>query len=87
MRSADERGFLETIFNAIHEGVIVTDLQGKISYINRGACEFIRPRPGKHAWGLRLAKSLRGITWNDLLEDGKVELEGCGGFLPAAPGC
>ena len=39
LRLADEKGFLETIFNAIHEGVIVTDLKGRINYLNRAACE------------------------------------------------
>src|SRR5580693_606301 len=38
LRLADEKGFLETIFNAIHEGVIVTDVTGRISYLNRAAC-------------------------------------------------
>ena len=37
---AREKGFLETIFNAILEGVIVTDSQGKIIYLNRSACTF-----------------------------------------------
>ena len=31
LRLADEKGFLETIFNAIHEGVIVTDQIGRAS--------------------------------------------------------
>src|SRR5687768_2743025 len=38
-RLADEKGFLETIFNAIHEGVIVTDPQGRVNYLNHAACE------------------------------------------------
>ncbi len=37
---AREKGFLETIFNAILEGVIVTDLAGRIIYLNRAACGF-----------------------------------------------
>jgi len=37
---AREKGFLETIFNAILEGVIVTDIQGKVLYLNRSACTF-----------------------------------------------
>jgi two-component system, sporulation sensor kinase E len=71
MRLADEKGFLETIFNAIHEGVIVTDLQGRISYINRGACELFGLDREK-CMGAPIGESLRGVTWNDLLEDGKV---------------
>jgi len=37
---AREKGFLETIFNAILEGLIVTDPAGRIIYLNRAACGF-----------------------------------------------
>jgi two-component system, sporulation sensor kinase E len=37
---AREKGFLETIFNAILEGVIVTDPGGRIIYLNRAASNF-----------------------------------------------
>ncbi len=37
---AREKGFLETIFNVILEGVIVTDAAGRVIYLNRAACGF-----------------------------------------------
>lgn len=37
---AREKGFLETIFNSILEGVIVTDPKGRVIYLNRAACGF-----------------------------------------------
>lgn len=37
---AREKGFLETIFNSLLEGVIVTDPQERIVYLNRVACDF-----------------------------------------------
>lgn len=37
---AREKGFLETIFNAILEGVIVTDPIGRVIYLNKAACGF-----------------------------------------------
>jgi two-component system, sporulation sensor kinase E len=37
---AREKGFLETIFNTILEGVIVTDPAGRIIYLNRAASGF-----------------------------------------------
>lgn len=37
---ARDRGFLETIFNSLLEGVIVTNPQGSIIYLNRAACQF-----------------------------------------------
>ena len=38
LRLAQEKGFLETVFNAIQEGIIVTDSNGRITYLNDAAC-------------------------------------------------
>ncbi len=40
LRVVREKGFLETIFNAIQEGIIVTDPAGRIVYLNDAACGF-----------------------------------------------
>ncbi len=70
-RLADEKGFLETIFNAIHEGVIVTDRLGRVNYLNRAACElFGLEREG--CMGSLLSERLRGLEWDRLIETGKV---------------
>ncbi len=62
---AREKGFLETIFNAILEGVIVTNPEGRILYINRAACGFfgIDADP---SLGKPLAEVVRGIDWSAL---------------------
>ncbi|MFM8363922.1 MAG: two-component system sensor histidine kinase NtrB [Verrucomicrobiota bacterium] len=62
---AREKGFLETIFNAILEGVIVTNPEGRILYINRAACGFfgIDADP---SMGKPLAEVVRGIDWSAL---------------------
>ena len=39
LRLAQEKGFLETVFNAIQEGIVVTDSSGRITYLNDAACE------------------------------------------------
>ena len=70
-RLADEKGFLETIFNAIHEGVIVTDLQGRVSYLNRGACELLG-LDREQSMNRPVGECLRGIAWEQLLGLGKV---------------
>jgi signal transduction histidine kinase len=70
-RLADEKGFLETIFNAIHEGVIVTDLQGRVSYLNRGACELLG-LDRELSMDRPVRECLRGIAWEQLLGLGKV---------------
>ncbi len=71
LRLADEKGFLETIFNAIHEGVIVTDLQGRINYLNRAACELFGLER-EECMGEPLSARLRGLEWDKLVEAEKV---------------
>ena len=71
LRLADEKGFLETIFNAIHEGVVVTDLQGRISYFNRAACELFAT-DHEAAVGQPLTKFIRGLQWEQLAKAEKV---------------
>ncbi len=62
---AREKGFLETIFNAILEGVIVTDPRGRIIYLNRAACGFFGLEPGKNL-GRPLGEVVRGLDWDAL---------------------
>jgi PAS domain S-box-containing protein len=71
LRLADERGFLETIFNAIQEGVIVTDLAGKINYLNRAACE-IFALEREACLGKPLSERLRGLEWSRMVESQKI---------------
>ncbi len=71
LRLSDEKGFLETIFNAIHEGVIVTDLDGRINYLNRSACELFALEREK-CLGRPLVERLRGLEWNRLVEYDKI---------------
>src|ERR1700749_2069228 len=71
LRLADEKGFLETIFNAIHEGVIVTDNAGRISYLNRAACTLFGLER-EACMGEPLSERLRGLDWEKLMEAGEV---------------
>jgi PAS domain S-box-containing protein len=71
LRLADEKGFLETIFNAIFEGVIVTDLKGRINYLNRAACELFALEREK-CIGEPLSERLRGLEFEKLVESGKL---------------
>lgn len=71
LRLADEKGFLETIFNAIHEGVIVTDIAGRINYLNRAACELFGLER-EDCMGQPLGERLRGLEWEKLVESDKV---------------
>jgi two-component system, sporulation sensor kinase E len=62
---AREKGFLETIFNAILEGVIVTDLKGRILYLNKAACAFFGLQGGTQL-GRPLGEAVRGLDWSSL---------------------
>lgn len=65
LRLAQEKGFLETIFNAIQEGIIVTDAKGRITYLNDAACE-IFGLDGENAIGKPLEEQVRGLDWQSL---------------------
>jgi two-component system, sporulation sensor kinase E len=65
VRLAREKGFLERIFDALQEGVIVTDIQGKIQFINAAAAQLFGVEP-EAAFGRPLEEKLRGLDWLSL---------------------
>ena len=70
-RLADEKGFFETIFHALHEGVIVTDPSGHITYLNRAACEFFG-LDRETAMRASLTERLRGLEWSAIADSEKT---------------
>jgi len=67
LRLAQERGFLETIFQTIQEGVLVIDNAGRLLYANRAAeklagFEFARTK------GRSILRFLREWDWERLLD-------------------
>ncbi|MCX6966307.1 MAG: ATP-binding protein [Verrucomicrobia bacterium] len=69
-RLAKEKGFLETIFNAIQEGVIVTEAAGRITYVNQAACGlfgFSR----EDCMDRFLSDRLRGLEWGEIAGGGE----------------
>jgi two-component system, sporulation sensor kinase E len=69
LRLAQEKGFLETVFNAIQEGIIVTDSKGRITYLNDAAGELFGLEAGE-AIGKRLDERMRGLDWESLTQSG-----------------
>jgi two-component system, sporulation sensor kinase E len=65
LRLAEEKGFLETVFNAIQEGIIVTDSKGRITYLNDAACGLFGLEAGD-VIGKRLDERIRGLDWESL---------------------
>ena len=67
LRLAQEKGFLETVFNAIHEGIIVTDSSGRVTYLNDAACKLFGLEAAD-AIGKRLDERVRGLDWRSLTQ-------------------
>ena len=64
-RLIHEKGFLEKVFEAMQEGVILLDPQGVIGFVNRSASGFFGLDPEK-AVGQRLSTQVRGLDWDSL---------------------
>src|SRR5439155_21747940 len=60
-----KKGFLETVFNAIQEGIIVTDSKARITYLNDAACGVFGLEAGEEI-GKRLDERIRGLDWESL---------------------
>jgi two-component system, sporulation sensor kinase E len=81
VRLAREKGFLETIFNAIQEGVIVTDPEGQINYVNEAACSLFG-LDRERSVGARLSESVRGLDWDSLVKSEKITSRDMEVFYP-----
>ena len=82
LRLAQEKGFLETIFNSIQEGIIVTDATGRITYLNEAACDLFGLE-GEEAIGKRLDERMRGLDWKSLTQSGGPTSRDMEIFYPA----
>ena len=82
LRLAQEKGFLETIFNAIQEGIIVTDAKGRITYLNDAACELFG-LDGEDSLGKPLEERVRGLDWEALSQSNSVLSRDMEIFYPA----
>ncbi|MFT5499170.1 MAG: two-component system, sporulation sensor kinase E, partial [Kiritimatiellia bacterium] len=67
LRLAQEKGLMETIFQAIQEGIIVLDGKGAISYANDRAQKLIGFRL-EQAQGQPIGKYFREVDWDLVLD-------------------
>ncbi|HPO38078.1 MAG TPA: ATP-binding protein [Kiritimatiellia bacterium] len=67
VRLAQERGFLETIFQTIQEGVVVIDNEGRLLYANHAA-EKLAGFDYARTKGRSIVRILRDWDWEHLLE-------------------
>ncbi|MFN2508886.1 MAG: nitrogen regulation protein NR(II) [Chthoniobacterales bacterium] len=65
LRLAQEKGLIETVFNSIQEGIIVTDAKGRITYVNDTACDLFGFE-AEDSIGKRLDERVRGLEWDSL---------------------
>lgn len=66
-----EKGFFETIFQTLQEGIVVVDSQGKILYLNHAITTLLGIDPAK-AMGTPMAQHLRELDWSQMLAAGRV---------------
>ena len=71
-RLAEDRGFLEKIFNTLQEGVAVVDSEGRLTYWNRAASRLLSLPEEVGGGGWALARSLKGVDWKHLLQENRV---------------
>ncbi len=79
---ARDKRFLETIFNAIREGVIVTDVAGTVIYLNDAAC-MLFGLDAASALGRPLADKISGLRWKELAQGREVVTRDIEVFHPA----
>ena len=70
-RLNNEKGFFETIFNTLQEGIVVVDSQGRVLYLNHAVHSLLGIDPSK-AMGTPIAQHLKELDWPTILAEGRV---------------
>jgi two-component system, sporulation sensor kinase E len=70
-RLLHEKGFLEKVFEALREGVIILDSDGVIGFLNQAACKFFG-LDRERATGEIISSQIRGLDWESLGKPGRT---------------
>lgn len=70
-RLLHEKGFLEKVFEALREGVIILDPDGVIGFVNQAACQFFG-LDRERATGEVISSQIRGLDWQTLGKPGRT---------------
>lgn len=65
-----EKGFLERVFEALQEGVLILDPDGAVSFLNRAASGFFG-LDAEQSVGRKLDKLVPGLDWKSLVRPGR----------------
>lgn len=69
-RLVREKGFLQKVFEALQEGVLLLETSGNISFINHAGCRFFGTTPDE-AQGKPLDEVVRGVDWRALMQSAR----------------
>jgi PAS domain S-box-containing protein len=72
LKLSREKGFLETLFNTIQEGIIVIDAEGRISYLNAAAGQLLGIDLDRGV-GEPVSRYLRDLDWQKIWSADKNE--------------
>ena len=72
LKLSREKGFLETLFNTIQEGILVTDADGRLRYLNAAAADLLG-LDADTAIGEPLSRHLRDLDWDKIRAADKDE--------------
>lgn len=70
-RLVREKGFLESVFEALQEGVLILDPDSHITFVNRSASRIFGIDPLK-CIGHSLSQTVRGLDWKKLADPKRV---------------
>ena len=66
LRQIREKGFFQTVFNTIHEGIIVIDKELKIRYANKAAVEMLGIPDNIEEQ--RISRFLKDVNWKGIMD-------------------
>lgn len=69
-RLVREKGFLENVFEALQEGVLILDREGTVTFLNGAACGFFGLER-ERATGQKADTLVRGLDWRSLIGPGR----------------
>ena len=71
MRLVREKGFLESVFESLQEGVLILDPDGQITYVNHSASRIFGIDTIKSI-GKNLSLTIRGLDWKKLADPQRI---------------